>query len=433
MGRFLKKRLGLIIIIIIILVFPISLTNQARLNTRVIITGLAIDKVDNGFEVTAQIVKTSPGTESAGSGAEVNFVTDSDETMLGALSKLTYKAGKVSAYSHTNFVILGNDLKDENLTEVLDYFIRNKTIKSSAMLLFAEEKASDEIKKTKDVELSVGIGLQKVFLFKETEGDGEMMTILNFLKDIKSHSKTSTASILKLMKNEESSSQSSSGGQSSGGSQDGSSSGVSEGGSAGGSGSSSSGGDSQESGTSSGDSYQYFEALSPIVCCVDGRVVGKLETKDEIMGYMIARDKAKSEDISLKDISVGRLENAKIGVKVNHKHACQIIRYENGVPCLDIKIILNNSEIEDVQNKTLISELSTEEYEKIKLEIENDARKKISSCFEKAKSFGADIFHAYEHAIKFNYKETKRLYKDMAEFLKNLKLNVEVDVVRLDY
>ena len=299
------------------------------------------------------------------------------------------------------------------------------------MLLFAEEKASDELKKTKDIELSVGIGLQKVFLFKETEGDGEMMTILNFLKDSKSHSKTSTASTLKLMKNEETSSQSSSGEQSSSSSEGGSSSGSSEGGSAGGS--NSSGGDSQESGTSSGDSYQYFEALSPIVCCVDGKVVGKLDTKDEIMGYMIARDEARSEDISLKDVSAGRLENAKIGIKVNHKHACQKIRYENGVPCLDISIILNNSEIEDVQNKTLISELSTEEYEKIKLEIENDARKKISACFEKTKSFGADVFHAYEHAIKFNYKETKRLYKDVTEFLNNLKLNVEVDVVRLDY
>ena len=116
------------------------------------------------------------------------------------MAKLTYKAGKVAAFSHTNFVLVGGDILDENLTEVLDYFVRHKTIKSSALLLFAEGKASDEIKKTKDIELSVGIGLQKVFLFKEIEGDGEMMTILNFLNDSKSFSQTSTASSLKLIK-----------------------------------------------------------------------------------------------------------------------------------------------------------------------------------------------------------------------------------------
>ena len=83
MERFFKKRIGLIILIIIALVFPISLSTQARLNTRVIVTGLAIDKVDDKYEVTAQFVKTTPGTESAGTSAEVEFVSDSDETMIG--------------------------------------------------------------------------------------------------------------------------------------------------------------------------------------------------------------------------------------------------------------------------------------------------------------------------------------------------------------
>lgn len=430
MGRFLKRRLGLIIVIIIVLVFPISLSNQARLNTRVIITGLAIDKVDNKYEVTAQIVKTSPGVESGGTSAMVNFVSDSDETLVGALAKLTYKAGKVSAFSHTNFVILGSDLQEDNLTESLDYFVRNKTIKSSALLLFADEKASDELKKTKDIELSVGIGLQKVFLFKEIEGDGEMMTILNFLKDSKSYSRTSTASTLKLMSNNETSKQSSSssGDNSSIGE---SSSGSSESGSQ--SGGTSSGESSESSSGGSGSNYQYFEALSPIVCVVDGKYVGKLEKKEEIMGYMIARDKASSEDISLSNVKGGRLDNAKIGIKVNHKHTKSIIRFENGVPCLDIKIKMNNCEIEDFQNKMLISELTTEEYNLIKKEIENDTRKKVAACFDKSKSFGADVFHAYDTAMKYHFKSTTKLYNSMPKFLENLKLNVEVDVVRLDY
>ncbi len=428
MERFLKKRIGLIIIIIIVLVFPISLTNQARLNNKIIVTGLAIDKDGEKYEVTAQIVKTTPGTESAGKSAMVNFVTDSDETMVGALAKLTYKAGKVAAFSHTNFVILGKDVLGDNVAEVLDYFVRHKTIKSSAMVLFADGKASDELEKTKDVELSVGLGLQKVFLFKESESDGEMTSILKFLNDSKSNSKTATASELLLMKNNEQkeNSDASAEGGSSGGQSGGSDSG----------GSASGGSESESSQSSSGDSatdYQYFEALSKIVCFVDGRFAGKLETPDEIGGYMIVKNNAESEDISLKNVTAGRLNDAKVGVKVNHKTAKRHIRFENGMPKLDIEVIISNSEIEDLKNEELISELSQEEYGAIKEAIKKDTCKKVAACFDKAKSMGVDIFRAYDIAYKYHYGETTKKYHSMPEFLADLAINVSVTIVKLDY
>ena len=51
----------------------------------------------------------------------------------------------------------------------------------------------------------------------------------------------------------------------------------------------------------------------------------------------------------------------------------------------------------------------------------------------KSKSFGADVFDAYELAYKFHYKKTTENFKTPAEFLKNLKLNVQVNVHKLDY
>ena len=422
MERFFKRKFGLIILIIIALVFPISLSNQARLSNRIIVTGLAVDKVGDEYEVTAQIVKTTPGTESAGKSAMVNFVSDSDKTMVGALAKLTYKAGKVAAFSHTNFVILGETLFEENLSEVLDYFVRHKMIKSSAMVLFCEGKASDEIQKTKDVELSVGLGLQKVFLFKENEGDGEMTTILKFLNDSKSNSKTSTASSLKLMKNDEKKKdESSDDSKSSSSSESNSGEGSSE--------------NTQSSGEEggSGSNYQYFEALSPIVCCKNGEYAGRLEEKDEITGYMIVKNKAESEDISLDSVYGGRFNDAKVGVKVNNKHTYKKIRYENGMPKLDISVVITDSEIEDLKNVILISELKKEEYEIIKEEIKKDTSKKVVACFEKAKSLNVDIFRAYDLAIKYNYNDTKRLYDGLDEFLNDLTINVDVEVVRLNY
>ena len=48
MKIFLKKHIGIVILLIIIIAFPASMSTQARLNMRIIITGLAIDKTDSG-------------------------------------------------------------------------------------------------------------------------------------------------------------------------------------------------------------------------------------------------------------------------------------------------------------------------------------------------------------------------------------------------
>ena len=65
-----KKHIGLLLVLIIICVFPISLSSQTKLSMNVIVTGIAVDKVGDNYKVTAQIVKTTPSTESAGSGAD---------------------------------------------------------------------------------------------------------------------------------------------------------------------------------------------------------------------------------------------------------------------------------------------------------------------------------------------------------------------------
>ena len=139
--RKLKKHIGLILILVIIIAFPSSLSNQIKINMRVIVTGIAVDKEDDNFVVTAQIMKPSPGVKSSSESATIDYITDKGETLAGAISKLSFKAGKTSAFSHTNFVIIGKDMLKEDVTISLDYFIRDKIIKNSALILFAEEKA----------------------------------------------------------------------------------------------------------------------------------------------------------------------------------------------------------------------------------------------------------------------------------------------------
>jgi len=412
---FFKKRIGLIILLVAIFAFPSSLSTQARLNMRAIVTGLAIDKVDDKYEVTAQIVKTSPSTESGGEKATVNFVSDNDETVIGAISKLSYKTGKTSAFSHTNFIIIGKDVLEEDLTQTLDYFMRDNITNDSMLLLVAEEKASDEIKKTKDVELSIAIGLQKVFMYREKEGDGVMNSVLEFMKDSKESSGTSVVSLLALEKNDEQSEDNPTGG-----------------------GSSSSSGSSGESGTEDGgeqgggSKYQYFKAQTELGCFVDGRYVGKLE-KDEVLGYMLANKKATIDDVYAEDFDKSVFNAKRVGVKIKDKTNKLKIRYENNIPCLDLVVKIKNSAIYEIQSEEFIDAPTDAEFSEIKNGLKKKIAENVSKCFEKSKELKADIWGAYLLAQKHHYKQTNMYYKNREDFLSNLKLNVIVEIDRLEY
>lgn len=454
--RKVKKHIGLIIILIILIAFPTSLSNQTKINMRVIVTGIAVDKSGDEFEVTAQIVKPSVGSKTAGGGASIDYISDKGKTLSGAVSKMAFKAGKASAFSHTNFVILGKDMLQEDVTESLDYFIRDKIIKNSALILFSEEKASDEMKKTKNTDQSVGMGLQKVFLFKEHESDGLMTTTMEFLNQNRGLSKTATVSVLSLKTNEESMQESggSSGGSSSGSS--GGSSSSSSGGSSGGSGESSSGSESQSSGGESGSGSgsgsggesqssgsgggsggesqnQYFVAESPILMFVDGKFSGKLESHEEISGFMLTNKESQAMDIMVESSDEGRLKNAKIEVNVKNMRSKKKVTFEGDKPCMNIKVKIYNAEINEILCDEIVASLDEKEYETLKNDLKNEIKKRVTACFNKSKEAGADIFEAYEMAYRLHYKKTTSKYNSMEEFLNDLILNVDVDIRKLDY
>ena len=119
--RKIKKHIGLIIILIIVVAFPTSLSNQTKINMRVVVTGIAVDKSGDEFEVMAQIIKPSVGSKTAGGGAQIDYVSDKGKTLSGAIAKMAFKAGKASAFSHTNFIILGTSMLEEDVSESLDY------------------------------------------------------------------------------------------------------------------------------------------------------------------------------------------------------------------------------------------------------------------------------------------------------------------------
>lgn len=427
MKMFFKKHIGLFILLAITIAFPASMSTQARLNMRIIITGLAIDKTDKGYEVTAQIVKIAPGSGSEKSGSTIDFVSDTGDTIVSAIAKLSYKSGKVAGFSHTNFILIGKEMLEENLVQSLNYFFRDNLIKDSVLLLIAKDSAKEEIKNTKELGLSVGLEIQKVFVYKEKESDGVMTSLVSFANESLNHSRTSLVSVLMVKGESEQSGDQSSGAQSGSKSQGSNETSTQSGEQRDSSGS---GGSSS---SKSGQDSKFFEAVSPLACFVSGKFVGNLESEEEILGYMYTNEKCIAEDISLDNLNFQSLKNAKVGIDVKFKRSSKKIRYEGESPCLDITIKISNASIKEIQSDNFISSVSNEEFDFIKDELKKKISETIAKSFEKSKVLKADIFGAFDIANKFHYKETKNKFETMEEFLNALKLNVEVEVSRLEY
>ena len=165
MWKFIKKHSWLFIIFAIIVLFPQSLSNQAKLSMKTIIPGVAIDKTDNGYEVTALVVTPTRGSESGGGQIRATYITENGQTVAEAVEKLGFVMGKSAGLGNLNYILLGKSIFDNNVVGQLDYFVRDKKTSNSVLVLACEDEAKEMIKKTEMLEASTGIGLQKVYLY----------------------------------------------------------------------------------------------------------------------------------------------------------------------------------------------------------------------------------------------------------------------------
>ena len=147
---------------------------------------------------------------------------------------------------------------------------------------------------------------------------------------------------------------------------------------------------------------------------------------------MFTNKESKAIDIMIVATEKERLEGSKIEINIKNMGVSKTLKFKDDIPVINIKVKVYNAEINEILNPEIVTLLTEEEYKQTKTDIENEIKKRVTACFEKSKSCGADIFEAYEKAYRFHNKKFKN-FASREEFLKTLKLNVEVEVRKLDY
>jgi len=162
----------MVIILCFLMLFALSGCLGARqINDLEIVIGMGVDKDEDTGSIllTAQVVKEATaekpsGSAGGGGGGDKAFwnVSSRGESIFDAIRQITHKTGNRLFISHNQAVIFGNVIAQEGLQEYIDFFLRAHEIRPTALILVAEDRASDVLDAKPETEKFPAMNIAKL-------------------------------------------------------------------------------------------------------------------------------------------------------------------------------------------------------------------------------------------------------------------------------
>ena len=371
------------LILCFFMLFALSGCSGAReINDLEIVIGMGVDKDENNGNIllTSQVVKEgatgSASGKSGGGGEDKAYwnVSSRGTSIFDAVRQITHKTGNRLFISHNQTVIFGNDLAKEGLQEYIDFFLRSHEMRPSALILVAEDRASDVMDAKPETEKFPAINIAKLV---ETYGFTSHFYKVN-MKDFASClMSATTAPLVPLL-----------------------------------------------SITQDGDCKDLY--VSGMVAFKNGKMVGKLN-HDEGRGFLWVLDKVKSGVIivSLPD------EQGKAILEIIKAKSKVTPEIKDGKIVMHIKIKEESSLSEQTTTENLATNKVFEILQEASAEV---IRQEVMSAFNKSIDLKADIFGFGEMLYKKYSQEWKTLKDNWDEIYPTieLKIDIETKIIKTD-
>lgn len=124
--------------------------NRRELNELAITVGMGIDKAGDQYVVSAQVVDPSEvaSRKSApGSRTPVVLYKEQGSSVIEAMRKMTTKAPRRIYMSHLRMLVLGEELAQEGIAPVLDFFSRGHELRTDFFITVAKNDKAENILK----------------------------------------------------------------------------------------------------------------------------------------------------------------------------------------------------------------------------------------------------------------------------------------------
>lgn len=138
------------LIILLLIIFLTGCYNYNELNDLAIVTALGIDKTENGYLVSIQLVNTQKtGTDTNASTSDSKFTIYEAEgnTIEEAIKNLSYTCPKRIYLNHLSILIFGEELAKDGIENILDYIARNIETRGDFYVFIAKATKANKILK----------------------------------------------------------------------------------------------------------------------------------------------------------------------------------------------------------------------------------------------------------------------------------------------
>ena len=259
--RLKRAKFFLIIVLLLFVFFFYNDFGLIDVEKTSIVTAIAVDYENDEYLVTTQAaVPEATDTNTENQKAQLS---GKGKTVGEALKDLADLSGWFPKLAFCNLIILGNELANDNVVNVLDYFAKTLRIQDSALVVLAEKNAKDLLSLSTPLDNISSFAMQKIIY--KTSGFDRDVCPTNIKTFCAEHYSFASSAYMPLVKVVSADNGSSSGGQK----QDNSS---------GNSSSKGGGGDTQKSSGSNADSNNLFDARTTALF-KDGKKVGELDSK----------------------------------------------------------------------------------------------------------------------------------------------------------
>jgi len=129
---------------VICLTFLTGCWDKNELNEVAVVMGVGIDKIEEEYQITAQVIKP-PAGEGEGGGSELPTwsLSAKGNTVLGAIRNLNRMSPRRLYWAHLQVIIFGEELAREGVAPVITWFERDSDSRAGSYLLVTQGTAED--------------------------------------------------------------------------------------------------------------------------------------------------------------------------------------------------------------------------------------------------------------------------------------------------
>ena len=188
-----KKKIVIIVAVLLVALLPVALTKEPLALSRAIVTSIGIEKDGDEYTIFTETLLFNFDPFGV---PEREIFSASSESIEKALIEIGRDKGKIVSLSHCTVIVLGNSLADDNLVELLDFFLKRSDISNSAALFWTGGSVETLMQASIDQGDARSGLLQRIATFNRRNSGFTSTNLERFMKDMLSGRESRVAYII---------------------------------------------------------------------------------------------------------------------------------------------------------------------------------------------------------------------------------------------